>query len=468
MLESRVTNLNQGLAMKTLWILLAATVPMAMTACGGQSSGAEDSNDKAEMGNEDSEGDDGSEESEGASGRSDQDGPALDDPSEDVDLDGDVDEDDAELTRVSEVFEIELEDVDGDGDVDNEDVAELVKDEYSDMDEDELDVTGDGKFDEEDVEFVAELTQEDLSTDAVSSTGSSGGVTMASPGVAVPPRGIPVPIGAYPESQGIPDLGECEEDYRSAATDYCDVGYTCESGNMWGSCWNEGDDILYCDCGGEGQTGYGYANYQLTDIATADACQTLMDLCTAEEQPEFSGEPECAPEYQSASSDWCDMSLRCSQSAELDGGATALLSQYESVSCFLDDEGTRHCECYGSQQGSMQFDLPDQSGLDTCVAALDICDSAETLETEEPAECEVAYQSSGQGWCDAQLACTKLAIAGDVEIEIAEAANINCQEISEGVYACGCYIGGQSTSFELESDATTWETCSAAIDKCAQ
>ncbi len=459
--------------MKTSWILLATLAPMLIAGCGGQA--ASDANGKDQV--EEGATDEASEEADVDEAEPDE-GIGGDEEtfSEDVDQDGDVDEQDEQLARVSEVLDIDLEDVDGDGDVDVDDLADIAKEEY-DVDEEELDVTGDGTFDEKDLQEISDQIEEGVITPETVSradsvdVASSGGVAVATPvagpiGMVAPPRGVPLPAG--PGNTSIPDLGECEEQDPSQGPDYCDVSYSCESGYMWGNCWNEGTGVMYCSCGGEGETGFGYADYQLTEVSISEACGTLMDLCTSEVQPDFSGEPECVPEYQSASDEWCDMSMRCSKSAELEGGATALLSEYESVNCSSEEEGgPRRCECYGPQ-GSMSFELADGKGIEPCLSALDICDSADSLEPEGDPECEFAYQSAGQNWCEAQMSCIRTATTGDVTVDIAEMASTNCQLVSEGVWQCGCYSSAESNSFEFESTASAWDTCTEAVELCGQ
>ncbi len=459
--------------MKTSWFLLATVASLHLSACGGQSaSEADDSAERDPDDEQESSGeDDGTmESSKGEDSAGSGEGVP---PVEDIDEDGDVDEDDAELNAIEEVFGIDVKDVDNDGDIDQDDAIEILGEEY---DEDELDQDGDGDFDQQDIEQVRDLVPSSDQPMAVEMPGvavneplpAAASMPDIAPAVPRPPRaagpGILIDPGFGGGSSGsFPDLDTCEQDYVSTGPDYCDVSYSCDVTYAYGSCWNQGNGLLYCNCSSE----IGYADYQLQDVSTSDACNTLMELCDGGISPEFSEEAECVPEYQSASNDYCDMQLRCSQSAELDGGGTALLSQYESVNCGLDQDGDHRCTCYGSN-GTMSFTQGASDGLDSCVSGLEICQTAEVVETDEPAECEVAYQSASQTWCDAQLACKKTAVAGDVTVEIAETAVTNCQQTSEGMWTCWCTSSTESSTFELETAATAWDTCTQAVDRCAQ
>ena len=119
----------------------------------------------------------------------------------------------------------------------------------------------------------------------------------------------------------------------------------------------------------------------------------------------------------------------------------------------------------------LEFDMVEASTLDinTCTRALRACTSGEELALSGPIDCERSYQSAYGGQsCDASLRCGQAGTLGGMSIVAYGSVSTNCQILASGEPAtCWCYSGQQSTSFEVDVDATdAWDVCSVASERC--
>ncbi len=169
----------------------------------------------------------------------------------------------------------------------------------------------------------------------------------------------------------------CMPQWQDASSDYCSIEASCTSyadheGNSigWSEyqstwCHDEGGDWM-CQCSGNG------ANLSLSFSPSSgglDACTEGRDIC--DKATEFSGPLECDTEYQTASNDWCDVGLRCSQRAEVDGTVVSL-NAWANAWCDGYDGDQWQCYCNGFKT-SEGFAVNGNDPWDSCVQAGDIC-----------------------------------------------------------------------------------------------
>jgi hypothetical protein len=274
--------------------------------------------------------------------------------------------------------------------------------------------------------------------------------------------GGPAPIGASSgENQAPPDLDTCQEVYRSTSQDWCELQLECEGSSLFTYCQGQGAGTQYCECGGN----FGYSGFQLEDVGDVDACQAVLEACTSEEEITFDGPPECTTDYQSASGDYCEVGVQCTQSAELGEGVSAVLSEYQYAYCNDRGDGSWNCQCNGAG-GTVSFDLGDPpGGIATCNGALEICSGVAAAETSGPIECARTYQSANGQWCDAQIDCTQSADVGGVSVDVHANIWANCEQTGDTTWTCSCNGGSDSATFEVES-ADGWDSCSEASEMC--
>lgn len=172
---------------------------------------------------------------------------------------------------------------------------------------------------------------------------------------------------------------QCTPTYQQEDSSYCSLDYECRTTvetegvsldvlqfeNVW--CENTGTE-WHCGC---------YQNNASYDLTLAhdeaNVCQDVRDLCLA--GIDSDGDYECERDYQSASTQSCDASLRCGQSTVIDE-TEVQVNGYMSVSCqpAQEEEGGAW-QCYCSGLGvSDEFQISEASDAwETCSGAILQC-----------------------------------------------------------------------------------------------
>jgi hypothetical protein len=306
-------------------------------------------------------------------------------------------------------------------------------------------------------------------------TGATGTVTgttgTATGTVSEPPSGVgvvgirggttvgPVPGGIYDEG---PAPVDCEPIRESTDADYCQTDLTCTNDSMFVFCGAAEDGSWGCQCSSNHRVLF----YELTGVDSGSACVTAVEVCSAEELPEFTEPETCATQYQTQGSDHCDVQEQCTQSAEVSEGVTALRSNWKYANCYVEG-GQWLCYC-GDDTTSQNYQISGTTAAAACQLARDLCDRDEEVVFDGPQTCETAYQSVGSGYCELQRTCSQSTEVTDAATALRlEGQFANCQDLEDGTSACNCSDSEGNLRFDVATPATTLDTCTDALAVCA-
>jgi hypothetical protein len=181
---------------------------------------------------------------------------------------------------------------------------------------------------------------------------------------------------------GQPNLGEvmCEPTYQEGGGQYCSSEAECTR------VVDLGDDVtlevrdwryVFCEQNGSAWTCDCNSNTESVrfdfDGATSNICSDALDLCIGGEI-DTSGPKECAPNYQSASQNYCDAGLDCTQEGSLGGVAVRVHSNVR-MSCQSVDAGAWRCDCY-LDSGTVSFAVDGDDAWSTCQTGSTLCAEA--------------------------------------------------------------------------------------------
>lgn len=177
-----------------------------------------------------------------------------------------------------------------------------------------------------------------------------------------------------PICQNFPTLApdvpeECTPTYSESGQGYCSLSEECRrtfvvddiklSSLSSHSAWCE-TGSCYCDQG---------ARIEVPSGSTSAAtCSSALDLCgTSAVAP--TGKGVCAPTYQSATQDYCEVQLACSHTATL-GSETVNVFNSGYANCSRSGDGVYTCSC---QNNADPFILKSKSGWDACSELTKLC-----------------------------------------------------------------------------------------------
>ncbi len=170
----------------------------------------------------------------------------------------------------------------------------------------------------------------------------------------------------------------CEPQWQDASPQYCSIEETCTSyselpdggqvgWSQWNSTWcDQYDGRWKCQCNAEGNDMS--VSFEPSSVGIT-ACQEADDIC--EKAGDLSGPVSCIQEFQSASANWCEVSMRCSQEAEVDG-ATVSINAWAGTNCQGDGDGEWSCSCNGMGVRE-QFRIMSSDPWDSCQEAGEHC-----------------------------------------------------------------------------------------------
>ena len=171
---------------------------------------------------------------------------------------------------------------------------------------------------------------------------------------------------------------DCKPTFLEAGAGYCSSEVQCTEALKYEGIRVTRDEWRYvqcsdnmaqgarCDC----QFNEGYLSFDLPESSVSSTlCTNVVAGCSGE-LVEPQGNPMCAQAFQSASQDYCNAELDCTQQALL-GGEPAVLHQRVPVNCFQNASGTWLCDC--PLAGS--FEVAEASAWDACISASELCAS---------------------------------------------------------------------------------------------
>jgi hypothetical protein len=142
-------------------------------------------------------------------------------------------------------------------------------------------------------------------------------------------------------------------------------------GEYYSSCTYVSDDSTSCRCGdADNQLSYEIAwELPYDEIAT---CRAVDAACTGVAPPEFDGEPECTPYFDTLTSDSCVVRRECDQPA-LVGGNQATVRTQASARCQREDPGSETWVCNCTSTNAASFELEGGDAESTCGEAVAQC-----------------------------------------------------------------------------------------------
>ena len=189
----------------------------------------------------------------------------------------------------------------------------------------------------------------------------------------------------------------CQTDYQSEGNGYCELQKRCsQSGEVSDTVTVEQIDGQYAWCQDQ-DDGTSNCSCQSTDrsmrfdieVSTTDmsACTTALDVCAAEGDLVLEGPIACERQHQSASAEYCDTQLACTQSGTLGDLSLVAYGDLWANCQILASGSPATCTCSsGSVSESFEVDVTDT--WEVCNIAAERC----------PALVEVQIgQSGGDG-----------------------------------------------------------------------
>lgn len=342
-----------------------------------------------------------------------------------------------------------------DADDDNSDDADD-DDNSDDADDDDDDGISDDDNDADDGDGISDDDMVPVPVDPIMPTTPIATGAPVSPPVSRPPIGVPA---GPSDGQPPPPLENCEPEYVSDGPGYCETQFSCDGDYLYSYCSQQGTDSWACECG----TNYGYSSYQVAASAGLNACDVATDVCGA--AVEFSGEPVCQPQYETNSSDYCELGYECTQSAAISDGITATRRTYQNTYCYASENMSMYCDC--NVDGAYRsYELAGVTGSESCSQAFDLCLNGEPADFGDEEECIRENQSEGAGSCSIGISCSKTVDIGDgVTARELNQQWISCQT-SGDTSVCSCEGSNRYFRFQADEAVSGLPTCEGAIDIC--
>ncbi len=267
---------------------------------------------------------------------------------------------------------------------------------------------------------------------------------------------------------------ECTPYSQSTTTTACDDTLECRTSVDLGggisastteynasSCTSDGAGGWNCSC----SFGAVSATYLLNGSDTAP-CELSLSLCESPDDLTFEGDEACQTLTSSASELRCDISQKCTSVADVSDGITATRSLNRSTSC-LPDGDTWDCQCQNTGALPYSFAVaPETAPLDTCLVASSFCGTLENVTLDESVSCETLSQTASAASCEARLNCQLGREVEGVLVSRDQTMSTVCAQGTDSSYECQCVTNGESMDFVLDGEATPFETCSAAVERC--
>jgi hypothetical protein len=227
-------------------------------------------------------------------------------------------------------------------------------------------------------------------------------------------------------------------------------------------CSDDGSGRQLCNCGSTG--------YQFTvDEDGTTACDTLLEFCDAELEPNFDGaELDCQPEYQSGSSGSCQTQEQCLRSVEIADGVSIAQPEYIEVVCQPGENGGSACSCASSRGGfRLESDEP-VSGIASCTDLSEICSGVVKPEVSGEQACATLSQSSHGNSCEAQMECSVPVTVDGRELQMFGVLYTFCSRADDG-WSCQCDSDAGPTDVPGgDSSTSAWDACTIASEACSE
>lgn len=266
------------------------------------------------------------------------------------------------------------------------------------------------------------------------------------------------PISRFESPENCNVKGQCARPLEADAA----VSLLTRTSYTVASCFRESDEELNCYC----NNGQENNQYWIRGADGNSACEIVQGLC--EEEPEFTG-TTCTPAGNASRQNDCDAQEQCRESASLGDGVTAVRSDFRTVTCTTLAGGYMDCSC-NSRRGELSFEYESLSTTTSCEEALTACGDLTVEFDDGPIECERSSQDGEGDICNATLHCTKGGTIGELEVTAHGYLTTSCVPSADGtLWSCLCWSGQEKgTPMTAERGTNTWESCSAAVEKCRE
>lgn len=289
-------------------------------------------------------------------------------------------------------------------------------------------------------------------TGTITAIGTGTGVFIAPPPIfypGQPPVDAPDPVG-------------CVTSTESVSESSCQIDLTCTNDYISTYCYWDGARSWWCDC----SSFYGYQSFELSGADSSSACTTASELCRARVVPEFTEPEVCSVEYQYGDASYCDMQERCTRSSEVAEGVDAVLTTYNTASCYSDGTGALSCQC-NNESTYRNYQISGVSGIPACELTLDLCDRDAELVFDEPATCGVTSTFGDSTYCDLQQTCTQTTEVSDGVAALQyDYQSAWCQALADGTSSCSCQTSARYLTFEMQASTVDSSACQSALVAC--
>lgn len=142
-------------------------------------------------------------------------------------------------------------------------------------------------------------------------------------------------------------------------------------GEFYSSCTYASDALTNCRCGDADNR----ISYEIDwglpydEIAT---CRAVDAACTGVAPPEFDGDPQCTPQFDTLTTDSCVVREECEQPA-LVGGNAATVRTHAGARCEREDPGSETWVCSCTSTSAPSFTLETGDAESTCTEAVAEC-----------------------------------------------------------------------------------------------
>lgn len=206
--------------------------------------------------------------------------------------------------------------------------------------------------------------------------------------------------------------------------------------------------------------------YLIETSEIASSCDTVHAICGSEAEIEPKSDRECEVVEQNAEPDRCGIEELCSEALEAGDGVAATLLDSRRASCTATSDAGARCSCWGAN-GSLEFEVAGAPVTEsTCVDALGMCESLDTLEITGDAQCRPTLQYADAQYCDATLECALEATIEGEPLRVYGALFVLCSPVGDG-WTCTCTAGTNVGRLTIDI-ADPWEACTEAMARCPE
>lgn len=229
---------------------------------------------------------------------------------------------------------------------------------------------------------------------------------------------------------------------------------------------------LSCGCAAGEQAG---VQIEVQGTEAPNACYDAQIVCSVATELTFEGEETCTVATRVLEPQYCSLGLECGRTAEF-GPLTLRPLVPREVICSAAGDGVSTCFCNASEVATLSFDVQSTISDELCTSAGSVCYPFPTLTQSSPRVCPVDGTLLNADSCEARLACSWPALAGELEVDAHAQADLHCDALAaqdgrDAVWACTCGVASQlfePVDFEHVLGADREADCLDMAARCAE